>query len=76
MKFFVLCLLALSCAHHNQPSQDIIVAKRAMYDFNCELEKVKVSSLGDDHFKATGCKQAGEYQVQCSIGPCQAVKKN
>tara|TARA_Y100000782_G_scaffold115223_1_gene155886 strand:- start:203005 stop:203145 length:141 start_codon:yes stop_codon:yes gene_type:complete len=46
-----------------------------MYDFNCELEEVTVTAHADS-FKATGCNQSGEYEVQCSIGPCQAVKKN
>ncbi|MBC77612.1 MAG: hypothetical protein CME64_16525 [Halobacteriovoraceae bacterium] len=75
MKFLVLCFLALSCAHHTKTSPDKIVAKRAMYDFNCELEEVTVTAHADS-FKATGCNQSGEYEVQCSIGPCQAVKKN
>ncbi len=78
MKLLALVIFGLltSCAHYSKASSDEVVAKRAMYDFNCNLNEITVNSIGNEVFEAKGCKQSQKYKLQCSVGPCQAIKKN
>ena len=67
LQMIFLCLSTLWACSGKTPYPEVITANQASYDFDCQVEQIKVRPLGKHRYVAEGCYKREIYVCDAGL---------